>query len=94
MSTRGEGTGNRRRKTGTSYWPSKKTTEFRAGGGVESGERQGGMVWRVCIREPEFCNRWTKAQASADRENNASLQTGWTLACDPISPGSDFVVVN
>lgn len=46
----GEGTFNRGRKAGTSYWHSKKTTEFGAGG-RES--RNGGLLGSGCLEKLE-----------------------------------------
>lgn len=46
----GEGTFNRRRKAGTSYWHSKKTTEFGAGG--REG-RNGGLLGSRCLEKLE-----------------------------------------
>lgn len=67
----GEGTVNRRVKPGTSYWHSKKTTEFGAGGreGWNGGLRGSG-----CLGKPESRGQWDSAQAFLSLGKHAGMQ--------------------
>lgn len=56
-----EGTANRRRKAGTSYWHSKKTMEFGAG---RREDRNGGLLGCSCLGKSESLGQWASAQAS------------------------------
>lgn len=69
----GEGTVNRRRKAGTSYWHSKKTMEFGAGG---KGARNAGLLGGGCLGKPESRGQQISGQASLAWETNAGNANG------------------
>ena len=72
----GERTVNRRRKAGTSYWHSKKTTEF----GVRGREnRNGGLLGSGCLGKPESRGQWDSAQATLAWEITQECKTDTEL---------------
>lgn len=81
----GERTVNRRRKAGTSYWHSKKATEF----GVRGRENgNGGLLGSGCLGKPESRGQWDSAQATLAWETTQECRR--TQSCVTSLPSAEL----